>query len=42
MFFQKEPVYNQYAVCTNSIYKNRNFDVPSRAALQCRKYGWYK
>ena len=42
MFFQKEPVYNQYAVCTNSIYKNRNFDVPSRAAIECRKYNWYK
>lgn len=42
MFFQKEPVYNQYAVCTNSIYKNRDFDVPPRAALECRKHNWYK
>ena len=42
MFLQKEPVYNQYAVCTNSIYKNRDFDVPPRAALECRKHDWYK
>jgi hypothetical protein len=33
---------NPYAICTSSIYKNRGFDPPPSAALNCRKtFGWY-
>jgi len=41
-FFNTEPKYNPYAICTSSIYKNRDFDVPPSAARKCRKkYKWY-
>ena len=42
-FFDKEPKYNPYAICTSSLYKKRYFDVPPSAARKCRKsYSWYK
>jgi len=35
--------YNPYAICTSSIYKNRDFNVPPSAARKCRKsYDWYR
>ena len=42
-FFNTEPKYNPYAICTSSIYKKREFNVPPSAARKCRKkYKWYK
>ena len=42
-FFDKEPKYNPYAICTSSLYKKRDFDVPPSAARKCAKnYRWYK
>lgn len=42
MFFNKESSYNPYAVCTSSLYKNRDFDVPPGAAMKCKQYKWYR
>ena len=34
---------NPYAICTSSIYKNRNIDVPIKASRNCsKKIKWYK
>lgn len=42
-FFNKELKYNPYAICTSSIYKNRDFDVPPSAAINCSKtFDWYR
>jgi len=38
----KEPLYNPYAVCINSIYKRRGFATPKKVSNSCRdKYDWY-
>ena len=39
----KEETYNPYAVCINSIYKNRKIVPPKKISYSCReKYDWYK
>ena len=39
----KDPNYNEYAICMSAIYKNRNFNPPHRVSYSCRdKYEWYK
>ena len=39
----KEPKYNPYAICVNSIYNNRNIQYPFKISYSCReKYDWYK
>lgn len=39
----EEPKYNAYAVCMNSVYRNRDINPPFKVSHSCReKYEWYK
>ena len=39
----EEPKYNAYAVCMNSVYRNRDITPPFKVSHSCReKYEWYK
>jgi len=39
----EDPKYNPYAICMNSIYKNRAIKPPFKVSHSCReKYEWYK
>lgn len=39
----KSSEYNPYAVCTQSVYKNRGFSVPKKTVRKCpTDYNWYR
>ena len=39
----KRSQYNPYAICTQSVYKNRGFPVPKKSVRKCPKnYEWYQ